>query len=331
VLLFSTQRTSVEAGVTATIQMSIDCDLGTGGIQNTLGACTFPSASSDYEIGVVIENLSASPTSVGSVNFEVVADTEAVFNPNPSTSPPNDGNPDYTGGGGLSCTPPDPIPDSDPDPNVAVSFLSCFTGSANGPTIAGSGSLLIATVSYTTVLGSGNFAIRNAAVSDNSLTEIGSCNDPIDIIMDCFGASVQIGTAVVDTPTPIPSATNTPPAVTNTPCVGASCPTATSVGFRTVTPTPSATVPATAVPPGAPTTAPGAPPPPPAGTGAPGGAPGGTGTIRLPDTGTGGDGGADWTMMLTYGGLAVVAGTLAGGLWFGAAMARAAARREGGE
>jgi hypothetical protein len=324
----------VEAGTA--IEVAIDCDPSTGAID---ASCVYPSGTTTVTANVVVTN-NSSATSIGTVNFVVVASNVATLFPvdENAASDKHDANPDLNDEGfaafnNLSCTPPDPDNDlgTDGDPTTAESFLSCFTGAANGPALAGGASMVIASVTYTVGAdGVADLALRDVALSDNAFTEIASCNPEIDTPTQCFGATVQVG-ASSDTPTPPPAATDTPvPTLTPTPCVGAGCPTGTSLAFKSVTPTPSATTEA------APTTPPGeqppAPPPPtggaPGGGAGPGGAPGGT--IRLPDTGTGAADGSTWTMFLGMTALALGAGAIVGGLWFGAASA-ANGRREGGD
>jgi hypothetical protein len=205
--------------------MAIDCDTGTGGVQSL---CTIEiPGPATTQVAVTFGNNTASASSVGSMNFEVLnPDSTELFAVNENANPgANNDNPELNDEGipalgNLACTPPDPDNDLSEIPGQQNSFLSCFTGAANGPAVPNdSVHLDLAYVDYTVEAGAGvgdttTIGIANAAVSDNSLTEIGSCEPVIDVAMACFPATINF---IEPPPPPSPTITNTPVPATETP------------------------------------------------------------------------------------------------------------------
>jgi hypothetical protein len=318
---------SPQAGV-ATGSVSLDCDPGTAGVQSS---CLFSTGTTSVDVAVVFTNNSGSPQTVGSFQFNVVAN-QSIFNPLNGVNTNLNAKPDFneTGmtGTGWSCNPPAPNKDTNANPAIADSLLSCFDGSADGPSVANGASVVLATVHYSSIDGVGAFTTHDVVVTDNGGFELLSCNPQILTTTGvCNDTSIQIG---ANTPTPTSTPTITPtPADTSTPAPAG---TATPEGYKSVTPTGT---PATSTPvPGSETavatatdTAVVPPPvaPPPSGdAGA-----GGTRPIRLPDTG-GGKASTDWSAMSIIVLAALAAGALAGGLYLGVAQL-ASVRREDGE
>jgi hypothetical protein len=215
------------------IDLAVDCDTSAGGVQDN---CDIVLPAASAQVGVTIGNNTGSASSIGSFNFEVqnpdVLELDTV-DENPPTEPASDSNPEqndegYAGLGNLGCTPPDPDEDNGSVIGGQSAFLSCFTGAANGPALANdSVHQTLAFVDYTIGVGaligdSELISLSNVAVSDNSLTEIGSCNPVIDVASACFPATINFiappPPTITNTPAP-PTITNTP-APTNTPVPG---------------------------------------------------------------------------------------------------------------
>jgi hypothetical protein len=209
------------------IDVAVDCDTTNGAIVDSDCNIALPAAST--QVGITIGNNTASASSIGSMNFRVLhptADLDAV-NENPPAQPANDSNPEENdegvpGLGNLGCTPPDPDEDLGGNPPGEDSFLSCFTGSANGPALPNdSVHITVAFVDYAitggaTIGETEPVTVADVAFSDNALNEIGSCNPVIDVAAACFGAEIHF-VAPPPTNTPAPTDTPEPPTVTNTP------------------------------------------------------------------------------------------------------------------
>jgi hypothetical protein len=322
------QPTKTADAGTTNFSFAIDCDLAAGGIQSSCN----PSAGA-YTLGIVGTNTTGITIGVSALQIRVVGDNAPSFVPVVPVScvaPALDCNPDFNQAaipaGSFNCSAPPPLPDEDANPLTSTSFLGCNTGSPDAPFWANGETRLMATVSYTASDGVGDFTLLDIALYDENFNEVASCNPVIQFEATCSGATVQIGASAA-TSTPVP-ATNTPtPVVTPTPCAP-NCPTATSEAFVTVTMTPTATVPGAG--PTQPPATGGTPPPggeqPGPGGEQPGGNTGGQGRgpIRLPDTGSGDSGGVG---ALTIALLALGAGVVAGGVYFGAAAAFAGRRK----
>jgi hypothetical protein len=346
-IMFTRVPTTALAGTPAPTLIEFYLDCGSGPGVN----CVFPSSQTTVDVGIKIRNNDVAPVGIGAFDLAVKDDDQAAIAPVIPGSCPLPGfacNPDFNDsidGGSFvwSCSPPAPVPDADPSAAVANSNIHCISAGST-QTIGAGADLLLATIHYT-VGGDGvvNLAFDNtfsspgASAFDNSgaFNELGSCLPVANFEANCFGVTVQIGASAA-TNTPIPTATDTPvPATATATCVGAACPTATSEAFVTVTPTPggetATPAPGTTAPAGGETpAAPGGEQP----GGAPGGEQPGGGTgaggsrpIRLPDTGASptDDTGSLWLGLLAT----VGAGALAGGLYFGVAVA--ADRRRGGK
>lgn len=227
-------------------ELYADCDPGTAGIQSS---CVFPSGTTAINIDMVVKNNTVTGARLGSFEFVLVTNQQALFQPNAGSPNAFDSNPDFNQAGvtgSWACSPPSPAPDLNPDPNIAESRLVCFNGQEDGPIVAGGTSLLLGTVRYTaTGDGSGTFSIKDTAVSDQSQAELFTCNPVIFIEGNCIGASVQIGVPPTDTPTvtPTPTPTDTfTPTSTFTPTgTPTDTPTLTPTNTPTATNTPSPT------------------------------------------------------------------------------------------
>lgn len=310
--------------------VSLDCDPATGIIE---ASC--PAGTGDLDIGVVLQNNSSMPETLNAFNFEVVNNDTSLFVAGPGVDLNKDANPDFNQAAltdpAWSCTLPTPTPDNEfPDnPATQHSFLSCISGlDPIGP----GASLLVATVHYNRpAAGNGVFDLANVSFADPAGLTLITCNPTIDVTGPCN--STIIG-AAVPTATPTSTATNTPlPTATSTPCQGASCPTPTSLAFVTVTPTGTPATPTAAGGTPAPVaTGPVGQAPPPGGP--PGGGAGGgtgrpTGTIRLPDTGTGGGGSTNRGLLALIALAAAAAGGAAGAGYLRLAVASARRQRRG--
>jgi hypothetical protein len=315
-------ETTTEAG-TNPWTVSVDCNASTGAIDAP--PCAYAAGTTPITVAVVLTNNSGASDNLGTFNFTLVHPDDGLLDA-PNNPDPFEGNPNFqvSPTTDWACSPPAPDDDLNPGSPGEETLLSCFNALGSGVAIADGASLVLATVTYN-VTGTGveTLTLQDVSVANALFVEIHSCNPEITP-GTCVNSSVQIGaSAATNTPTNTPTSTFTP-AATNTPCVGAACPTATPLTFVTVTPTPA---PATATPPGGggePTA-----PPPAGGTpGAPGAptVPGGTtggggqGPITLPDTGTGSAATGDAPSQLFILAMSVVAVTLLGG-----AMARTAA------
>lgn len=342
-IMFTRTPGTAQAGVPTQVEFYLDCGSGLG------ANCTLPSGTTSLDIGAYIQNNTGGPIVLTALGLVISDDNQPAFAPNVPGScvaPAFDCNPDFNqvgldgAGSGWNCGSPAPVPDQNASATVAESNLACNTGSTTTPAIADGGTLLLATVHYTTTDGVANFSFNStgvgngALVFDDSFSELGTCGPVVAVDANCFGVTVQIGASAA-TNTPVPTSTPTaPPTSTPTPCVGGGCPTATSEAFKTVTPTPGGE---TATPAPAATTAPGGEQP---GTGEqPGAAPGGeqpggnTGAggarpIRLPDTGSS-NSSSNGSLLLALLATAGV-GLAAGGLYFGAAAVADKRRRDGG-
>jgi hypothetical protein len=216
--------------------LRIDCDTATAGVQ---ADCFYPGGTTHVDANVVLENLSAGPRRIGAFGFDVVAQPQPVLDPVVPASCPNpalDCNPDFNNameGSGWQCTPPSPIPDRNPEPNVAWSLASCFNPNQDGPVLDNGASLVLVSVHYNTTDGAATLAMSEVNVADEAGNELMSCNPTIEFEGVCPTATVTIG-GVTPTATETGTATATPvfsftptltPTVTNTPT---STPTATS-------------------------------------------------------------------------------------------------------
>ncbi len=265
------------AGVPASaFNMSIDCDVNTGGIQLACPGLT----AGTFAVDIVVTNNSGGAVQVGAFGYNVLAD-QAVLTATPVAVCDPSGlncNPDFNQtavtGAGWACSPPAPehdvkVPGSNPavdaNPAVTDSFIGCFNGAADGVTLANGGTLVVGRVSYTSVNGPTAMTFLNGNFYDENFGELGSCNEIISVPMDCpqtnvsFGAGVPTNTPTAttgpatNTPTPTnttvpptatftPTNTTVPPTATFTPTNTTVPPTATFTPTNTNTPTPTNTV-----------------------------------------------------------------------------------------
>jgi hypothetical protein len=293
--------------------VSVDCDTSTGAIDS---ACLYSAGTTSVTADVYLTNNSGGAAQIASFNATLSAVQQFFVPvvPGSCTAPKLNCNPDFNeglSGTGWSCDP--ALADQNVDPTVADSLISCLNPNADGTPIANGATVRLFRVSYTTVNGVSPLTLNAVFVADEQVTELGSCNPLLTTAAICNNATVTIGGAVA-TSTSTPSPTATPNQfATATPCPGV-CPTATRLGFSTVTPivtpsvVPAATTAASDVPP--------PPPPPPAPDGTTGGA--GSRPIRLPDTGEGNDGGAGTWLTILAAITAVGVAGIASGAWFNA-------------
>lgn len=325
--------TPAEAGAPP-LTFAVDCNTSTVGVQSycvlSQGTVTADVVLTNGTGGAVQLQasefvLTASPGGTTTFVPNVVACSAPALNCNPDFDPTSAFSVAFDCSGSLI---PSPDINADGDPGTAQSKLACTTVTFGAfHTLADGASIVLGRVTYTASADSVYaLDLNNAAAYDESFGELGTCEPVLNTAAICTDATMQIG-ASANTPTPVNTATPTSTSTsTPEPCVGAACPTATTLAYRTVTPTGTITVAGDTPVPGVATTAP-PPPPPPAG-GAPGGttAGGGRGGIRLPDTGTGTGTSANDTLSL-FTLLAIAVAAIAGGsLWH--SMSAAADRRE---
>ncbi|MBI5289874.1 MAG: hypothetical protein HY873_12955 [Chloroflexi bacterium] len=312
---------AAEAGLpVVNFTFAVDCDTTTGAID---ASCTVPSGTTTASADVYVTNNSGSSVLMAAMGVTLRA-SQLVLTPTVPVSCVGaklNCNPDFNegmGGANWACDP--VLPDNNPSGTDADSLISCINA-VDPPTLPNGTPVRLFRVTYTAVDGVATLSPIDAQIFDETVTELASCNPPVNTSATCTDATLTVGSVVATfTPTSTPTATPTP-------CVGAGCPTATSLAFRTVTPTPcpvGATDCPTPTGGAEPTTAGEAtvappPPPPPAG-GAPGGTAGGAGAgrITLPDTGEGDDGGSGMLMALLAGASALGALGIASGVWFSA-------------
>jgi hypothetical protein len=229
VLFTTANHGRIEAGSFTGIELAIDCDPGTAGIQ-----ATCPAAAGSETVDVVVTNTTGADTTVGSFEFSIIGSATAPLTvPSPptttTTGPP----------GSFNCGFSPPVADDDPDPNATRSFLQCFGFATSFPLLAGS-SLVLASVTYTAPASGFTVTIANGVVGDVVGIELLSCNPVITNAGECFPATFGTTAVPTATATPTPTVTNTatPINTTPTPCPDGICPTATPLDFVTVTPTP---------------------------------------------------------------------------------------------
>ncbi len=333
VALFSSAPPAIThaGGALPTTEYYVALDCGNGpGVD-----CTIPApASGALDVAVVFGNPLGSPVQVAAFNFD-------VYNPDSGQLGVGVGvparNPALTAA--WTCVSPAADDDTGNYPaGTTDSFLSCYDTASLGDTMAAGSITTLGTVHYNmTATSSGTVALQlfSVSVGDENTVGLVTCdlsnappNPPIVPGTQCVNVNINF-TGATPTNTPVtPTATSTP-LPTNTPLSG----TPTSLAYVTVTPTGSPTVPATETPPSgttpAATVSTGG-----GGTGTtPGGGSGagGAGPIRLPDTGSGSENSAGWTFAALVALLALGAGSVAGGLYFGAASVAQGrrSRREG--
>jgi hypothetical protein len=318
VALLGTGTMEVRAGGATAFTMSVDCDTSTAAID---AAC--PAVAGARTVNIVLTNNSGAASTIGSFQMDIVAEAQPDMNPTGVPTTTTTGPP-----GSFNCSLLPPAQDSDPNPNIARSFLGCF-GAATSFPIADGASFVLASVAYTATANASTVRLENAVAGDEVGIELMSCNPVITTEGTCFQATFGGGTGPIPTSTPTPTASPTGVAGSPTPCTGP-CPTATPLTFSTVTPTPCDPNCPSPTPGGEVTPPPGGETPvPPGGTpGAGNQTPGaggtpGSGTITPPDTGDGtGAGGYNWTNIALMLLIAVGAGALAGGSYLFAASRR---------
>lgn len=231
---------------TSGMYAAVDCDISVAGVQDE---CTLPANATSIDVAVVLGNADTPASDISAIQFNVLANQRVLEPANGADSNKN-GNPDFDDAsfpsGTWSCTPPPPARDTNTDPLVADSFLSCYQSDFEGgePFNAGS-ELRAAIVRYDIArTGTAEIALDRLTVGDTVGFEVMSCNPAGEVPTQCFGARIQVG---VQTPTPTSTSTSTPPpgstvapSPTATPTIGADptlTPTATSV--PTAIPTPA--------------------------------------------------------------------------------------------
>jgi hypothetical protein len=296
--------------------VSVDCNTSTGAIDS---ACPYSAGTTSITADVYLTNNSGGSVVVAAFNVTVRAAQQFLqpVVPGSCLAPKLGCNPDFNEGlGGLSWSCDPVLADQDPSPTLANSLISC-SNTADAVEVANGAVVRLARISYTSDNGVAALDLIDVDVLDDTVTSLGSCNPALGAMTAiCNNATVTIGGPVPTwTSTPVPTATPAP-AATATPCPGI-CPTATRLGFSTVTPivtpsvVPAATTAASDVPPPPPP-----PPPPPAPDGTTGGA--GSRPIRLPDTGEGNGAGAGTWLTILAAITAVGAAGIASGAWFNA-------------
>src|SRR5437773_1498886 len=81
---------AARAGNVLPFSVALDCDPATTGVQSQ---CQYPSGTTALDVDVVFENKSGAAASLGSFNFDVVTNQQAVLNPAPDSTNAFDSNP----------------------------------------------------------------------------------------------------------------------------------------------------------------------------------------------------------------------------------------------
>jgi len=328
-LVTATAIRTANAGTPANNNMLLDNDAGTGGVQ---GGLRIIDTSGGTQFTIAIEQ-TVNPVQYQGFQWQIEFDS-AVLSPVSGTSN-DDGNPvwDADSTGFTLC--------AAPAEDAAAPAGKTWYGN-------GAGCVGLAPISFTGTLAQITLQCELTDASQTSIrfvttgeTEFGSTflDEGGGVLPTDLGPSITIqcgvGTPPTPTETPTTAPTNTPsPTITPTPCPGGVCPTNTPTNTpipATASPTlvplrsTTGTATSTSTPGGPGEETPGAASPtqPGGGPGGVGGSPTRAGTIRPPDTGTGGDG-ANMLIVTIIGLSALVAGA-AGGimLWRGAAARRA--------
>ena len=128
------------------VVFAVDCDMGQSGIQDD---CTYPAGTAQVDVGVYAIKNGGADTSLGALQFEMRAEQDK-FDPPVDVDPsPEDRNPDFNNAiastGLWTCGgPPAPNPDTNADPAIADSLLSCFESTFDAtPKLLGNGTPLL--------------------------------------------------------------------------------------------------------------------------------------------------------------------------------------------
>src|SRR5574339_129229 len=89
--------TAEAAPPTTGFYVTTDCNLTISGVQD---GCQYPTGTTNINVGVVLVNIDVNGEDLGAFNAAIA--------------------------GTWACSPPPPNPDSNADPSIATSFLSCF-------------------------------------------------------------------------------------------------------------------------------------------------------------------------------------------------------------
>ena len=237
------------------VQMEVDCDTGTVGVQN---ACTIPVSNvAPIPVDVIASNFSAATVTVDSFNYD-------LYNPQCMTGCVNGNTVNIAGGIGPSvpvqdatnfppsgvstwgCSSPPALADTGLGATgTSTSFLSCVLNAGVSDSVTTGSSLRISGENFSdsvTAPTTFNLTLSNVAMADDNAVTILSC-DPAaappaspegNVSGPCFPAALTFL---------IPPATNTPvpPTATNTPVPPTSTNTATATNTATNTPTATAT------------------------------------------------------------------------------------------
>ncbi len=332
------------------VQMEVDCDTGTAGVQ---ASCSIAAASTAaIPIDVVMTNNSGAAEQIDSFGYELYNDQCSSPLIPPAVGSCIKGNTSNAAGGigpsvpavdltnfpavqyGCGSPPASADLGGTEPPGTSTSFLSCVFSFVGTTTLLPAGSALrLSGESFTDNVGGATtivLTLKNVSSADDAFVTTISCDSAG--AGPCYPATLTFTGATLPTSTPVPPTAT--PTATGTPCAP-NCPAPTSLAFVTITPnaktltaTAGTAVPATA-----------APPPPPAGGGGqptgntPGGGAGAGGTgaggsrpVTLPDTGAGRDGGIDWMTASLLALVAVAIGGMSGAMYFGAAQLMASRR-----
>jgi hypothetical protein len=155
------------------------------------------------KVGVVLRQNSGDPVRLVALGAAVVGDQRLLTPSTPTCDAlGQDCNPDFNQDavpGSLACNPP-PQADGDNSPSIVRSIINCNTG-VPWPTafLAPGETLLLASVTYAPMTGSGSLTLDSVSVYGGSESdefpfgELMSCNPEISVPSNCVGAYVQIG------------------------------------------------------------------------------------------------------------------------------------------
>lgn len=188
------------------LALSLDCDLGTAGIQDD---CVYPVGTSQVQVGVYAIKSGGGAMALGGLDAVVRAEQDK-FDP-PAVAPNGnnslDRNPDFNNaiavsGDWICSGPPAPNNDTNADPNIADSLLSCFESTFDTvPDLAGDGTpLLLMTVTYNVeAAGTGVFTLEEGGFGNEDGSVSASCT-VAPYIVPCNPASITIEEDPYDTP-----------------------------------------------------------------------------------------------------------------------------------
>lgn len=185
------------------VHFALDCDIYTPGVQSS---CDFPIGTRGVDVGITVAKENAGDETLGAFNFAVQSE-QTKFNPtDPDTyfagNHDLNGNPDFSNDGWTptlagtwDCDPPGTEHDTDPSATVANSTIACDNSHATAPALAGDGThVTVAVVHYDVAMplyGSGSFTF-GGYVENIGGSELGSCNQPGTVVVNCYGATISI-------------------------------------------------------------------------------------------------------------------------------------------